>query len=79
MIGRVAAGAVPAHIPTMAHKHSKGTRNPSESSLQRWDNEGGALKGVRAKHPRDPNQLGKFKTPHRTGRKRKALPGRKSA
>jgi hypothetical protein len=40
----------------MADKHPKGTHNPSQSSTQRWDNEGGAIKGVRAKRPRDPSQ-----------------------
>jgi hypothetical protein len=69
---------VPAHIPTMAHQHSKGTRNPSESSLQWWDNEGGAIKGVRAKRPRDAKQLGKLKASHGPGRKRKAMAGRKN-
>jgi hypothetical protein len=44
----------------MADKHPKGTHNPSQASLQRWENEGGAIKGVRAKRPRDPNQLGKL-------------------
>ena len=78
MIG-VAGWVVRAHISTMAHKHSKGTRNPSESSLQRWDNEGGAIKGVRPKRPRHPNQLGKFKASHRASRKRKAMAGRKNA
>jgi hypothetical protein len=43
----------------MADKHPKGTHNPSQSSTQRWDNEGGAIKGVHAKRPRNPNQLGK--------------------
>ena len=45
-----------AHIPTMADKHPKGQHNPSQKSLQRWDNEGGAIKGVRAKRPRDPGR-----------------------
>jgi len=45
-----------AHIPTMADKHPKGQHNPSQKSLQRWDNEGGAIKGVRAKRPRDPSR-----------------------
>ena len=48
-----------AHIPTMADKRPKGQHNPSQKSLQRWDNEGGAIKGVHAKRPRHPNQLGK--------------------
>jgi hypothetical protein len=38
----------------MTDKHPKGTHNPSESSTQRWDNEGGAIKGVRAKGPPRP-------------------------
>jgi hypothetical protein len=42
----------------MADKRPKGQHNPSQKSLQRWDNEGGAIKGVHAKRPRDPNQLG---------------------
>jgi hypothetical protein len=45
-----------AHIPFVADKHPKGQHNPSQKSLQRWDNEGGAIKGVRAKQPRDPSQ-----------------------
>ena len=40
-------------------KRPTGTHNPSASSLRRWDNEGGAPAGGRAKHPRDTNQLGK--------------------
>jgi hypothetical protein len=63
----------------MAHKHPKGTHYPSEGSLQRWDNEGGAIKGVRAKRPRDAKQLGKLNASHRPGRKRKAMAGRKNA
>jgi hypothetical protein len=50
----------------MADKRPKG-HNPSEKSLQRWDNEGGAIKGVRAKRPRDPNQLGKLVVDIATG------------
>jgi hypothetical protein len=34
-------------------------RDPSQKSIQRWNNEGGAPKGGRAKRPRDPNQLAK--------------------
>jgi hypothetical protein len=41
----------------MADKRPKGTHTPSQRSIQRWDNEGGAIKGVRAKRPRDPAQL----------------------
>jgi hypothetical protein len=43
----------------MADKRSKGQHNPSQKSPQRWDNEGGDIKGVHAKCPRHPNQLGK--------------------
>jgi hypothetical protein len=43
----------------MADKRPKGTHNPSQKS-QRWDNEGGAPKGGRAKRPRDPAQLAKL-------------------
>jgi hypothetical protein len=63
----------------MAHNHPKGTHYPSEGSLQRWDNEGGAIKGVRAKRPRDAKQLGKLKASHQPSRKRKAVAGRKNA
>jgi hypothetical protein len=45
----------------MDDKHPKGTHNPSESSTQRWDNEGGAIKGVRAKGPRVPSQQSRKK------------------
>ena len=31
---------------TMPDKHPKGSHNPSQKSLQRWDNEGGAPKGA---------------------------------
>src|SRR5438105_2164337 len=41
----------------MTGKHPKGTRNPTQKSLQRWETEGGAPKGGRAKRPRDPPQL----------------------
>ena len=44
----------------MADKHPKGTHNPSQGSTQRWDNEGGAIKGVRAKRPRDFSQAAKL-------------------
>jgi hypothetical protein len=43
-----------AHIPIMADKHRKGQHNPTQKSLQRWDTEGGAAKGVHRKRPRDP-------------------------
>jgi hypothetical protein len=44
----------------MPDKHPKGSHNPSQKSLQRWDNEGGAPKGGLLKHPRDPAQLAKL-------------------
>ena len=34
--------------------HSRGTHNPSQKALQRWDTEGGAPKGGRTKRRRDP-------------------------
>jgi hypothetical protein len=34
-------------------------RDQNQKSLQRWNNEGGAPKGGRARRPRDPNQLAK--------------------
>jgi hypothetical protein len=43
----------------MTNKRPTGTHNPSASSLRRWDNEGGAPAGGRAKRPGDPNQLAK--------------------
>jgi hypothetical protein len=43
----------------MADKHPEGTHNPSQSTTQRWENEGGAIKGVHAKRPRDPNLPGR--------------------
>jgi hypothetical protein len=51
----------------MDEKRPKGTHNPSRKSLQRWDTEGGAPKGGRAKRPRDPNQLGKLMIDIATG------------
>ena len=41
----------------MLHKHTKTTHNPSQRSTQRWDNEGGAIKNVRAKRTPDPAQI----------------------
>jgi len=38
-------------LRTMVGKHSKGSHNPSQKSLQRWDNEGGAPKGGRPERP----------------------------
>jgi hypothetical protein len=45
------------HISGMVDKRPKGKHNPSQRSTQRWENEGGAIKGVRTKRPRDPAQL----------------------
>jgi len=45
------------HITSMMDKRPKATHNPSQRSTQRWDNEGGAIKNVRAKRPSDPAQL----------------------
>jgi hypothetical protein len=39
----------------MVDNRPQGTHNPSQSATQRWENEGGAIKGVHAKRPRDPN------------------------
>jgi hypothetical protein len=44
---------------TQDRKRPTGTHNPSASSLRRWDNEGGAPVGGRAKRHRDPNKLAK--------------------
>jgi hypothetical protein len=41
----------------MADKRPKDTHNPSQRSTQRWENEGGAIKGVRAKRPHVRTQL----------------------
>jgi hypothetical protein len=38
-------------------KRPQGTHNPSRNALQRWNTEGGASKGGRAKRPRDPAQF----------------------
>jgi Zn-dependent M32 family carboxypeptidase len=46
----------------MPDKRIKGSHNPSRKSLQRWDTEGGAPKGGRAKRTRDPAQLAKLIT-----------------
>jgi hypothetical protein len=37
----------------MVDKRPKGTHNPSQRSTQRWENEGGAIRGVRNKRPHD--------------------------
>jgi hypothetical protein len=42
---------------TRHRKRQTSIDNPSPGSIQRWDNEGGAIKGVRAKRVRDPVQL----------------------
>ena len=34
-------------------KQTKGTHNPSQNSLRRWDNDGGAPAGGRTKRPKD--------------------------
>ena len=47
-------------------KHDQ--HNPSQNSLQRWDNEGGATKRSRAKHPRDFSQADKLVGDISTGR-----------
>jgi hypothetical protein len=44
----------------MPDKRPKGSHDPSQKSLQRWNNEGGAPKGGRLKRPRDPAQLAKL-------------------
>jgi hypothetical protein len=36
----------------MADKRPEGTHNPRQRSIQRWENEGGAIKGKPTKHPR---------------------------
>jgi hypothetical protein len=46
----------------MVDKRPKGIHHPSQRSTQRWDNEGGAIKGVRAKRPRHAAEL---KTQHK--------------
>jgi hypothetical protein len=40
----------------MADKRPKGRHNPSQRSTQRWENEGGAIKGVRTKRAPEPAQ-----------------------
>ena len=39
------------YVGDMADKRPKLTHNPSQRSIQRWENEGGATKDVRAKRP----------------------------
>ena len=51
----------------MPDKCPKGTHNPSPASLRRWENEGGAPVGGRAKRPRDPAQLAKLMIDITTG------------
>jgi hypothetical protein len=45
-------------MPDKRPKHDQ--HNPSQNSLQRWDNEGGATKRSRAKRPRDFSQADKL-------------------
>ena len=40
-------------------EQSKHTPDPSASALQPWDNEGGAMKGVRAERPKDHTEVGR--------------------
>ena len=42
----------PAHITDM-NKDPRGTNNPSQRSTQRWENEGGAIRGVRTGRSQD--------------------------
>lgn len=42
---------------TTRPKRPRGSHNPGQKSLQRWDTEGGAPKGGRAKRPRDTARL----------------------
>src|ERR1700730_2607113 len=58
----------------MADKRPTGKRNPTPDTLRRWDNEGGAPVGGRAKRPRDPNQLGKLIVDIATGAIEDRLP-----
>jgi hypothetical protein len=41
----------------MLDKRPKATHSPCQRSTQRWDNEGGAVKNVRAKRASDPVQI----------------------
>jgi hypothetical protein len=41
------------HMSGMVDKRTKGRHDPSQRSTQRWENEGGAMKGVRTKRARD--------------------------
>jgi hypothetical protein len=45
----------------MMDKRPKGRHDPSQRSTQRWENEGGAMKGVRTKRRRDAAQRKKQK------------------
>ena len=69
----MADSADPAHIAIMADKHPK-SHNPSQKSLQRWNNEGGAPKGGRAKRPRDFSQAAKLVVDIATGQVEDRLP-----
>ena len=48
--------------------------NPSQNSLQRWDNEGGTTKRSRAKHPRDFSQADRLVGDITTGQVENQLP-----
>ena len=63
---------------TQDRKRPTGTHNPSASSLRRWDNEGGAPVGGRAKRPRDPKEQGKDRAAVERGRKGGAKGGKAS-
>lgn len=55
-------GRPAAHTYIMPDERPKGIHNPSQKSLERWDDEGGAPSGGRSrlKRPRDPAQLAKL-------------------
>ena len=59
-------------MPDKRPKHDE--HNPSQNSLQRWDNEGGATKRRRAKHPRDFFQADKLVGDITTGQVENQLP-----
>ena len=52
-------GVMRDYISIMA---DKGTHNPSQKSIQRWETEGGAPKGKRAKRPREEPKSRKTRT-----------------
>ena len=47
----LAGWAEQGHIGDMADKRPKARHSPSQRSIQRWENEGGATKDVRANRP----------------------------